>query len=330
MATLPAGRGGLQPEDEQLGGLGCAAAAVDTSRYFNAAPVGAWGGGRLVLVSARTGITVTWSPGTGHWHQVGTLPSTGAVSLSWTGRTFLAITITATGGNKGTARAFAVTGDRWTPLPDLPQPGKGRIAEAVTAADNGTVYALANISATGRDGFPAAGSVKLLRLTASAWAPVPLAPGVPKSELTLTRVDRGMLAAGSPCPSKNACLEDSRVITLLKPGAPLNVIPLPTNPGPSSCPGPLAAGGRAIVATCPEGPAMPTIAKYLPAPGGSQIYDTAARRWLKGPTAPYSQADVVRYWGAYWTPDGFMSLGRFASAASAASYYGGWLLRPAR
>lgn len=111
------------------------------SRLFGAAPVAAWGGGRLMLVSPGTGVTVTWNPATGRWQQIGTLPSRGAVSASWTGSKFLVTTVKMLGVNKGAARAFGLAGDRWTRLPNLPKPGKGRIVEAVTATNDGTIYA---------------------------------------------------------------------------------------------------------------------------------------------------------------------------------------------
>ena len=161
------------------------------SRLFGPQPVAAWGDGRLVLVSPVTGVTVTWRPATGRWRQIGTLPSRGAVSASWTGSKFLVITAKMIAVNNGTARAFSLTGGRWTRLPDLPQPGKGQIVEAVTAADVGAVYALAdiNVAHTNPDDMYNSGHVELLRLTPAAWTPVPLPSGAPLSQLALTQVD---------------------------------------------------------------------------------------------------------------------------------------------
>ena len=149
-------------------------------------PVAAWGGGRLVLVSPVTGVTVTWSPATGQWHRIATLPSQGAVSLSWTGSTFLVITI-----GKAATRAFALGVGRWARLPDLPRPRRGSIVEVATAADDRAVYALADINVPHNNPNDTynSGSAELLRLTATAWTPVPLTPGAPRSQLALTQVD---------------------------------------------------------------------------------------------------------------------------------------------
>src|SRR5260370_15472384 len=76
------------------------------SRLVGPQPVAAWGDGRLVLVSPVTGVAVTWSPATGRWHQIATVPSPGAVSVGWTGSKFLVITAQMIAVNSRTARAF--------------------------------------------------------------------------------------------------------------------------------------------------------------------------------------------------------------------------------
>ncbi|HEX9551637.1 MAG TPA: hypothetical protein VF983_00400 [Streptosporangiaceae bacterium] len=42
-------------------------------------------------------------------------------------------------------RAFGLGGDRWTRLPDLPQPGRGRVVDVATASYGGADYALAGV-----------------------------------------------------------------------------------------------------------------------------------------------------------------------------------------
>jgi len=173
--------------------------------------VAAWGGGRLVLVSPVTGVTATWRPGAGRWDQAARLPSPGAVSATWTGSTFAVITVRGLGASTGIARAFALGARGWTRLPGLPQPHTGRIVEAVTAAYRGAVYALAgiNVAHTNPNDTYDSGRAELLRLTGSAWTPVPLPPGAPKSQLVLTPLGGAMVAAGWACPGLGGCtLED--------------------------------------------------------------------------------------------------------------------------
>jgi hypothetical protein len=290
-------------------------------RLIGQAPVAAWGGGRLVLVSPATGVTVTWSPATGQWHQIATLPSPGAASLGWTGSTFLAITI-----SKAVTRAFALGGGRWARLPDLPQPSKGSIAEAATAADDRAVYALAGINVphdNPNDTYNS-GSAELLRLTATAWTPVPLAPGAPRSQLALTQVDGAILAAGSACPGLGGCSLEGGTAALLQPGARDSTIPLLPKAGVPS-PRDIAGGGQAIVMTYSEGLGSPLPPGTGPAPGSSAIYDIATGTWLQGPTAAGSRADL----GAYWTPYGVISLGQPTRTTVDSTHIGGWLLRPA-
>jgi hypothetical protein len=274
-----------------------------------------------VLVSPVTGVTVTWSPATGQWHQIATLPAPGAVSLCWTGSKFLVITI-----SKAATRAFALNGGRWARLPDLPRPSKGSIVEVATAADGGAVYALADINVphdNPNDTYNS-GSAELLRLTAAAWTPVPLAPGAPRSQLALTHVDGAILAAGSACPGLGGCTLEDGAAALLRPGARNSTIPLLPKAG-VPYPRDIAAGGQAIVVTYSEGLGSPVPPGTGPAPGGSAVYDIATGTWLPGPTAVGSRADL----GAYWTPYGVVSLGQPTRTTIDSTHIGGWLLRPA-
>src|SRR5216683_5993039 len=48
-------------------------------------------------------------------------------------------------GRRSLPRAFGLGGDRWTRLPDLPQPGRGRVVDVATASYGGADYALAGV-----------------------------------------------------------------------------------------------------------------------------------------------------------------------------------------
>jgi hypothetical protein len=275
-----------------------------------------------VLVSPVTGVTVTWRAATDRWHQIATVPSPGAVSLSWTGSKFLVITI----GNAA-SRAFSLSGGRWARLPDLPQPGRGSIVEVATAADDGAVYALADINVphdNPNDTYNS-GSAELLRLTAAAWTRVPLAPGAPRSQLALTQVDGAILAAGSACPGLGGCTLEDGAAALLRPGARDSTIPLLPKEG-VLYPRDIAAGGQAAVVTYSEGLGAPLPPGMGPPPGSTAIYDIATGTWLPGPTAVGARADL----GAYWTPYGVVSLGQRTRTTVDSTHTGGWLLSPQR
>lgn len=264
--------------------------------------VGAWGGGRLVLVTTRNGKTVSWSAADGRWHQLPQVPNGGIPSVTWTGHGFLVIM------SRGRhTRAFMLNGNRWARLPDLPQPGAGSIVETAAAVSHGAVYVLA-------DG---AGYVELFRLTASGWTSVPIPAGTPSSHFTLATVAGGIVAAGSACPGKRHCTIDLEALAILRPGADPDVIPLHTRPGVPA-PAWIAVGPDAIVVTNPLLPgitAQPPTRKCL-------IYDVSTRTWRRGPDTPHSHGGI----GTYWTPDGVISLGQFGTG----SHVGGWLLLPAR
>lgn len=279
-------------------------------RRIGQPPVTAWGGGRLMLVWPDTGATVTWSAATGQWHRIASVPVPyrGVVSAAWTGSKFLVITASVIKASTPAARAFTLTGSRWTRSPDLPRPGKGRIVEAVAAAADGAVYVLADISTYN------SGSVELLRLATAAWVPVPLSPGAPDSQLALTPVGGAILAAGSACPGLGMCTMEDGAAALLRPGARPVAVALRPKAG-VPYPGDIAADGHAVVVTYPQG--LGDLGAG-PAPGSSAVYDIATRRWLPGPTAPGPGASF----GAYWTADGVVSLGWPTPNV------GGWLLRP--
>jgi hypothetical protein len=185
-----------------------------------------------------------------------------------------------------------------------------------------------NVAHTNPNDMYNSGHVELLRMTTAAWTPMPLSPGAPRSQLALIQVDGGIVTVGSACPGIDPCTLEDGAAALLRPDAHPGTIPLQPKPG-VPYPNDIAAGGQAIVVTYPEGLGAPLLPPDEPAPGSSQIYDIAAGAWLRGPTAPYSQASIVAYWGAYWTPYGVVSLGRFTSPAVASAHFGGWLLWPA-
>jgi hypothetical protein len=294
-------------------------------------PVIAWGGGVLMLVSHRTGAAVTWNPVTGRWHPIAPVPSPGVVSAVWTGSKFLVITAGVISSSNGTALAFTYTGSRWTRLPDLPRPGEGRIVGAVAAAGPDAVYVLATIDVaptsqggSNTDGSNNYGSVELLRLSTASWRPVPLSQGVPQSQLMLTVVNGGILAAGSSCPALALCTLEDGTAALLRLGAHPDTIPLTPAAG-VPYPYDIAAGSQAIVVTYQDGLGTPVPPGAGPVAGSSAIYDIATDKWQPGPTAPGSGSSA----GTYWTPDGVVCLGQPArTTLGSIRKIGGWLLRP--
>jgi hypothetical protein len=117
---------------------------------------------------------------------------------------------------------------------------------------------------------------------------------------------------------------DHGAAALLRPGAHPATIALTPKAG-VPYPRDIAAGGRAIVVTYPEGLGAMLPPGTGPAPGSSAIYDIATGRWLPGPTAPGSGSTF----GAYWTPYGVISLGQPTSTTlDTKRNIGGWLLRP--
>jgi hypothetical protein len=300
-------------------------------RFIGVNPATAWGGGRLMLISERTGAAATWDPVTARWQQLAPVPSPGVVSAVWTGDKFLVITASAISSSKGSAHVFALTGSRWRRLPDLPQPASGRIVSAVAAAGPDAVYALATINpaSTSHGGANAddtsnLASVELVRLGTASWRPVPLSSVVPQSQLALTAVNGGILAAGSSCPALAICTLEDGTAALLRMGAQPDTIPLMA---PAGVPYPydIAAGSQAIVVTYQNGLGTPLPPGAGPVPGSSTIYDIATGKWQPGPTAAGSGSSF----GAYWTAYGVVCLGQPSrTTLGSAHKIGGWLLRP--
>jgi hypothetical protein len=273
--------------------------------------VGAWGGGRLVLVAKGNGKTISWSPADGHWRQLGRTPYGGIPSVTWTGRGFLVIV---TRGRH--SRAFMLNANRWARLPDLPQPGTGSIVESAAAVSHGTVYVLADVAQVA----PPWGDVELFRLTAAGWTRTPMSAGAPSSNFTLTTVAGGIVAAGSACLGKGGCTVDLEALAILRPGANPDVVPLDSRPGVPA-PTSIAAGADAVVVT---NPGVAAAATPWPPTRKCLIYDLATGAWHRGPTTPNSQGGL----GTYWTPYGVISLGQFGARGIQSDRVGGWLLRP--
>ena len=271
--------------------------------------VGAWGGGRLVLVTRRNGKTVAWNAASSRWQRLPPVPAGGIPSITWTGRSFLVIM--ARGRH---ARAFMLSGTQWQRLPSLPEPQTGSIVGTATAVRHRAVYVLADVAHIA----PPSGSVELFRLTATGWASLPVSAGLPASHFSLTAVAGGIVAAGSACPGKGGCTLDINALAIMRPGARQDVLALNTRPGVPAA-GSITAGGNVVVVTNPLVPgisAKPPNTKCL-------IYDVSTRTWLRGPDTPTSQGGI----GTYWTRYGVVVLGGAGSAGTQSSRLGGWLLR---
>jgi hypothetical protein len=290
---------------------------------------GASGGGRVVLV-LNTGATYSWRPATGQWQPLGSLPAgRNQFSVTWTGSTFL-VTRLYSWRRPGPGQAFELTGRRWTPLPDLPKPPRGRLEGAPAIVFKGAIYVLASITVThtinqnGQKGEYDTGYAELLRLTPAGWTHVPLSPGGPKSQLAVTPVDGAILAAGSSC--GGMCTQENGSAALLRPRSGTSATPLNPPPG-VPYPWNFAAGARAIVVTYTAGLGDIGYGNQIPT-GSCYIYDIATGTWLPGPTAPGKPGTLGP---AYWTPVGVISLGQSDGGNDPAlARTGGWLLRPAR
>jgi hypothetical protein len=290
--------------------------------------VAAYGGGQVLLV-VDTGATYSWRPATGRWQPLNSLPAgRDRFSVTWTGTSFL-VTRLYRWATPGPGQAFKLTGHRWKPLPDLPQPAAGRMDDAPAVVYKGAVYVLAHITVThhtdqnGQPGSYETGYVEALRLTAAGWTRVRLGPGGPRSGLALTPVNGAILAAGSSCGA--LCTVDNGVAAQLRPGSGRSITPLKPRPG---VPFPMnfAAGARAIVVTYTGGiGGLP--GSHQPPPGTCYIYDVATGTWQPGPTAPATPRIAGP---TYWTPYGVISLGvTFGGKVPALARIGGWPLRPA-
>ncbi len=296
-----------------------AAAAYDptTNRWAKVAtpppgaglnPLAAWGSGRLVLMSPRTGFAAAWSPAARRWLPLPRFPAAGAISMTWTGGAFLVI---ASRQGQPAGRAWDLAGDRWQPLPSLPPVWHGWYAGAPAATLGGSVYALAH-ELHGLQAGNVSGSSRLLRLTGSGWTvvPLPLAADLGTAAF-LTALDGRLLATGVACPS--FCMEETGQATVIGPGARPHAILL-SPPGGLNLPFPqgIAAGPRAVVVTYSVGGNTLYGGAHQRA---VEVYDPRTGRWLPGPPAPATPPDRA----AYWTPYGVVSLGQG----------GGWMLRPA-
>ena len=273
-------------------------------------PLAAWGGGRLVLMSRRTGFAAAWSPADRGWLRLPQLPAAGAISMTWTGRMFLVIT---SRQGQPSGRAWGFAGHRWRPLPSLPPVWHGWYAGVPIATLDGSVYALAHEFHGSPNAPNVSGSSRLLRLAGSAWTVVPLRLAADLGTIeVLTAQDGHLLATGTSC-SGSFCAEELGQAAIIGPGASPHAILL-SPPDRLFLPFPqgIAAGPRAAVVTYSVGGNTLSGGAHFRA---VEIYDSRVGQWLAGPLAP--AAPPVR--AAYWTPDGVVSLGQG----------GGWVLRPA-
>jgi hypothetical protein len=293
-------------------------------------PVVAWGGGRILMVSPDTGAAVAWDKASGRWQVLTPLPAVHAISVTWTGRAFLVVTLRQLAVNRGVAEAFALRGDQWTRLPDLPQPRSGQIANVATATYRGTLYAYAGVTiahANPNDSYTAE-YPELLRLAGSAWRRVSLPAGVPLSQQALETAQGTLVALGSSCPGP-ICMEEAGAAALLMPGTRTRVVrldPKPEVPYPYD----VAAGGHAVIMMYSSGLGRPLLPGQGPARGSLAIYDLRTGRWLNGPTAPETPADAQAVPATVWTPFGVISVSQEIVGLVTDGDPGGWLLRPAR
>ncbi|MHB1431204.1 MAG: hypothetical protein ACYCVZ_03680, partial [Streptosporangiaceae bacterium] len=274
-------------------------------------PLAAWGGGRLVLVSQRTGFAAAWSPSARRWLDLPRIPATAAISLTWTGRQFLAITARA---GQPTGRAWRLANGRWQPLPGLPPVWHGWYAWAPAVTVGGSVYILAHElhGTLGKQNI--SGSSRLLRRTTTGWTVLPLPRSAAQGwTLLLSAVDGRLLSTGTSCPVPE-CMEEVGQAAVVTPGTRTRAAAL-SPPGGLNMPFPqgIATGPHAVVVTYSVG------GNTLGGSGANardvEIYDPLTGRWLTGPRAPAAPPGRA----AYWTPYGVVSLGQG----------GGWILRPA-
>jgi hypothetical protein len=268
-----------------------------------ASPVGAWGGGRLVLVARETGFAVAWRPTTNRWTQLPALPVSGVVSLVWAGRHMMAITtgsrVAGGGGpDHSQAQAFILGPRRWIRQPDLPRPSGGPVRDAVAAVDDGVVYVLAASARVHHGRGRVTGSVELLRLDSSGWTEVPGTAGLPESQLSIVSLAGALLVTGSTCPEQTPCRR-GYLVSLIRPGSTAGVAVLKP-PFGTPYPGNVTGGGSTVVVANRD-------RSYW-------IYDLVTSKWRQGPTAP----KLVVPPGVYWTPYGVLTGGSLLRPASRA------------
>jgi hypothetical protein len=276
--------------------------------------IAAWGGGRLVLVSALNGRTQSWQPGAKGWTELPSLDKPGARSMIWSGSEFVLNTVNVDySHNTGTAATFALDGTTWKALATIPQPARGYVADSQLVEYGSSTYALTNNQNHHNnpgDSF-ISGSVHLYRLDDNSWTALPIPKGVPKTQLRLTSTPFGIVVAGSRCPSSctlevaDAALVRPRAggsttVTSLRP--PNNLVPYPSD---------TTTGPSAFVLTYPQA-AIGDITIPTPKIGPVQIFDLARTRWLKGPTETKGSRAIG---DPVWTNYGVVT--------------DGWLLRPA-
>jgi hypothetical protein len=277
-----------------------------------------------------TGGAVAWTRVSGRWQVLKPLPAVHAVSVIWTGRAFLVITVRMLAVNGGIAEAFVLEGDRWLRLPDLPQPRRGQIHEVASASYHGAIYAYAGVTIA-RDNpndTYTAEYPELLRLTRSSWQRTALPSGVPLSQEALAQAKDTLVALGSACPGP-ICTEEAGAAALLMPGVRTRVVPLDPKAG-VPYPRDVTAGGQAVVVVYADGLSRIALPGQGPAPGSVAIYDLATGHWLKGPTTPMTQANVDSAPAAIWTPFGVISISQEIVNEVSHGRPGGWLLRPKR
>jgi hypothetical protein len=279
-------------------------------RGVGTGPPLAWGAGRLILMSRRTGFAAAWSRATGRWLRLPSLREGGAISMTWTGKVFLVI---ASRQGQPAGRAWGLSGNHWQALPSLPAVWHGWYEGAPETTLGGSVYVLGHRYRGSFKMHDLSASSRLLRLTSSGWTVValPLTANLGTTAF-LTAADGRLLAGGIACPS--FCMEETGQLIVITTGAHPHVSRL-TPPGELFLPFPqgIAAGPRVVVVTYSVGGNR----LY----GGAdfravEIYDPQAGQWLAGPRAPATPPDRA----AYWTPYGVLSLGQG----------GGWMLRPGR
>jgi hypothetical protein len=260
-------------------------------------PFPAGGDDQLVLVSIDSGATASWRPETNRWTTLPTLPAKGVISLTWTGKRFLAIAVDPTAGPRRgfasyhPAHAFTLGPEGWHQLQNLPRPAMGSVREAPAAVYGGAVYVLASSVVRHGSAAPSSdtGSVQLLRLGPGGWTKVPGTAGLPVSTLSLHSLDGAILATGASCPETVNCLP--KVAALIRPGPTAGVTVL-RPPGGASIADYEVTGGDATVAV--------NSSSYW-------LYDVAALRWIRGPARPFTPTALDA--GAYWTPYGVVSNG---------------------
>jgi hypothetical protein len=259
------------------------------SSWINPATIG--GNDRFVLVSRQTGAAASYRPSTNRWTMLPRLPGKDVISLTWTGKTILAITVhykSLHGHQVDTyhpAHAYLLGSKGWTKVSELPRPARGSVFEAPGAVYHGVVYVRTASVLLG--GPPNNGSAQLLRLGSGGWTKVPGTAGLPMSNLAIHVLDGAILITGASCPEDGNCLP--KRAALIRPGRTARVTVLRPPSGTSPANYAVTGGGSTV--------AVDSTSYWL--------YDVKTATWIKGPARP-STKFASR---AYWTPYGVMSNG---------------------